>query len=299
MKRLVLISFCCLAIFGMTSCDRVTDPFEGIAQSGGDLVGDTSFANTGNVRKVLAEEFTGHTCQSCPRWSESLNDWAVNRYNKNVVVAAMHFGPFAEPNVSKGYPTDFRNETSQLVHDSRGVTLYPTCAFSRLSQGAASPGTWETILEDLNNSGYFNNPTLKLTLRNIRNDTEDKNNISITGEALSDITGEHTVIVYIVEDSIIAPQTDQRREIQGMDARDPEYPHRHVVRGHIGSVSGNAFIPTEGLTTGETVEVNYDLGADDRSDDWDVKHLIFVAAVVENSTGKIIQTEEIHAVASH
>ncbi|UTW63471.1 Omp28-related outer membrane protein [bacterium SCSIO 12741] len=299
MKRLIALAGAIIIALSFTSCDKVTDPFEGIAQGGGDLVGDTNSTSTGNVRKVLAEEFTGHTCQSCPRWSESLNDWSKNEYKGKMVIAALHYGSFAEPNPQKGYPADFRSETSQEVHDKVGATLYPSCTFSRLKAGAESPGTWAGELANLESSGFFTDASLQLDLRNIRSDAEDKNNLTIWGIAKKDLTGDHTVVVYIVEDSIISPQTDQRRELQGLDPRDPNYAHRHMVRGHIGSVNGNAFIDANGLTTGDTVQVRYDLAKEDRSTDWDVKHLIFVVAVIENATGQIIQADEIHAVDNH
>ena len=84
------------------SCDKIEGPF---IESGGSGGGTTS----GEVKKVLIEDFTGHTCGNCPRAAET----AVNLqqlYGEQVVVIAVHMGFFAKPksNADSSYAADFR-----------------------------------------------------------------------------------------------------------------------------------------------------------------------------------------------
>lgn len=292
MKNLILIVS--IISFSLIACDKVNDPFEGIASGGGDLVGDTSWTDTTHMfRKIIAEEFTGHTCQSCPQNSEKLVGWSENEYADQMVVVSIHYGNFAEPQPLKGYPIDWRCEAGKEIHDLFGPNQYPTAAFNRVQAGPLSPGQWESELQAL--SPTINNPSLKLDIRNIRNETENKNVILFRGEAIKDISGDHLLGVLVIQDSIVAPQTDVRREIQGLDPRDEDYVHRHMIRGSIGPTSGNPFI-TGSLSKGEKVENSFQY---EPTEDQDPKHLIFVGFVRNISTGEIIQVEEIHAVSGN
>ncbi|MGB0402764.1 MAG: Omp28-related outer membrane protein [Salibacteraceae bacterium] len=292
MKNIILIAV--VLSIAILACDKVEDPFEGIAEDGGELIGDTTWSDTTHLfRKMFTEEFTGHTCANCPKNSEKLNSWSENEYKDQMVVVAIHYGSFAEPQPAKGLPLDWRVEAGKDIHDLFNANSYPTAVINRLQAGPLGPGQWQSELQNI--SSTINSPTLKLDIRNIRNESENKNVILFRGEALQDLTGDHLLGVLVIEDSLIAPQIDDRRPWIGLSDVDTFYVHRHMIRGSIGPTSGNPFI-TGSLAKGERVENSFQY---EPTEDQNPKHLIFVGFVRDISSGEVIQVEEIHAVESH
>jgi hypothetical protein len=49
------------------------------------------------VKKVLVEDYTGHTCGNCPAAARMLNDTIKPLYGDRLIVLGIHAGYFAEP----------------------------------------------------------------------------------------------------------------------------------------------------------------------------------------------------------
>ena len=98
-----------VAFFG--ACDIVEEPF---ATNGGTPV-DTS-SPTAFIKKILVEDYSGHTCSNCPNAAREL-DALIDIYGEKIVPITIHVGKtYARPfHISQApkYQYDFRNETGE------------------------------------------------------------------------------------------------------------------------------------------------------------------------------------------
>src|SRR3954466_14723253 len=102
MKKIILSVFASAVIF-FNSCDKIDGPYSE------PVTIDTSSGTA--VRKVLIEEYTGHTCIGCP--SAHAEGERLQSLNGNrVIIMAIHSGPFAKPSphVDHSYEYDFRTQ---------------------------------------------------------------------------------------------------------------------------------------------------------------------------------------------
>ncbi len=112
MKKLIIFIF--IAAF-MASCDKIDNPnqkppivYNCISPLTQIVKTNTA---TSNFRKVLLEDYTGHTCVNCPRAAESAEN-LITRYKDSIVVIANHVSTtFAAPK-TLNYKEDFRNPAS-------------------------------------------------------------------------------------------------------------------------------------------------------------------------------------------
>ena len=88
-----------ILLFNITSCDIVEGPY--MIENGTNPVDTTS---NNFVKKVLIEDYTGHTCPNCPdaaRQLEAIQDF----YGDQVIGMAIHIGKaFAMPYPSSQSP---------------------------------------------------------------------------------------------------------------------------------------------------------------------------------------------------
>ena len=84
-----------LFILMYSSCDKISTPYA-LAKHGNivDTLVDLDTAT--QVKRVLLEDYTGHTCQNCPAAAAiAHNQEAV--YNGKLIVLAVHAGYYALP----------------------------------------------------------------------------------------------------------------------------------------------------------------------------------------------------------
>ncbi|MBD77869.1 MAG: hypothetical protein CL840_02860 [Crocinitomicaceae bacterium] len=277
------------------SCNKVENPFEGIENGGGVnpviSSADSIWGDTGNttIRKMLIEEFTGEQCGFCPPKTKLIVDWADTEFKGKVYSIVYHAGVYAEPNAK--YPNDHRTIKGTDFYDNLGIASAPVALFSRLElygslviQGAK----FEAEFRKLETSGYFNNPKIHIKTLNLYDRDENSNRIIVTATALSELKEPHTVIIYITEDPVIGDQVDYDQDPKDLH----NYPHRHMFRDAIGPLDGNAFIDSD-LAVGESVTKTYSTTLD--ASKWDPSKVNFTIAIRNNTTGEIIQVDEVHA----
>ena len=105
-KYITLLSI----ILIITSCDVEEGPF----------INDyDSYVNPD--KKVLIEDFTGHTCQNCPDAARELD--AISAiYPDQIIGMAIHVGSFAKPTpiIGAPYDYDFRTNSGDVVDNAFG-----------------------------------------------------------------------------------------------------------------------------------------------------------------------------------
>ena len=118
------------------------------------------------------------------------------------------------------------------------------------------------------------------------NETNNEVSTQITVEALEELTGDHKLVVYLIEDHIIDWQTDNDATPSDV----PDYDHRHALRDNLNGTWGTTVFSGT-VPSGESVTLNFD----DFSLDpvWNMDNGYLVAYVYDDNTSEIFQVEQI------
>ncbi|MEX1189224.1 MAG: Omp28 family outer membrane lipoprotein [Bacteroidia bacterium] len=268
-----------LTIAAFSSCDKVEGPFGNTSSSNGG--GDTTVQI---IRKVLIEDFTGHTCGNCPRAAESLNQ-IENLYGNQVVAIAVHAGFFAEP-TGTFFSTDYRTTIGNDLDVAFGNSAagLPNGLINRKSYDG------QTILQHTDwaskTSEWINLPP-EASIRTTPTFDEGSRQLSISVKTtfLQQIDESLNIVYYLTEDSIQSAQKDYDLDAQ----YDPNYYHRHVLRGSINGAWGQVLGDGVSYTSGEelTTNVSYSIPAN-----WNSSKVAVVAILYKTSNNEVVQVEE-------
>ena len=289
MKFLKYIFIASLAVFSITSCDVIEAPYNEVV--------DTPPVNPTDsfVRKVLIEDYTGHTCGNCPKAAEAATS-IETLYGDKVVVLSVHAGFFAVPSppapTPSGAPvgsfgTDFRNSNSTDWDVSFGISNVgnPNGMVNRkLVSGNRVVGytNWGSVT-----GGIINNaPDIGIRIAPTYNSTTRKLDLAVTTSALQSLAGSYKLIVCVAEDSIITWQRDDRLSNKNV----PDYAHRHVMRSALNGSLGDDILSAS-PALGSSQEKTYSTIL---NTSWNDKKMSVVAFVYDVSTKEILQVEAKH-----
>lgn len=281
MKYLILLSI--FFLFIAQACDIIEGPYDEA------IIIDT-IDHSMPVKKVLLEDFTGHKCGNCPCAAEQaiLLD---SLYKGRVIVVATHVGFFAETNSSGAFSYDFRTPVGEELNtyfsfDAAGL---PKGMVDRkaLPTRLLSYGAWAGAVDSM----VRQTPDIDINLKATYNATNRIFSLEAELEYLSDGNGNHQLVVYVVEDSIINWQLFYKEcSATGLQYNEPDYLHRHVLRKGVTGTWGDQLTSSTVITKGSKINKSYsdisiDLG-------WKEKDISIVVFVQDNITKEIIQVEE-------
>ena len=296
-----------VAFFG--ACDIVEEPF---ATNGGTPV-DTS-SPTAFIKKILVEDYSGHTCSNCPSAAREL-DALIDIYGKKIVPITIHVGKtYARPyHISQApkYQYDFRTETGESWNNFFQMTNLglPKGMINRLGYPSSTHGTevanWNTIVQTI----IDEDPDFGITISpNINSNAGD---IDINIKVLSDIQGDFNLLVCLTEDSIINWQKD----VEASPNVDVEfYVHKHVLRTSINSAWGEVLQTSSVYNKEEEINKTYGINLDNleqynidysantvelgngNAGGWAKENMYIVAFIYDNTTFEIQQVEEVHLI---
>ncbi len=287
MKKILFIAFAFSIV--ITSCDVLEGPFD-------EQVNNT-IDTTKPLRKILLEDYTGHTCGNCPCAAEEAKK-LDSIYGERVIVVSTHVGFFAEPYPGGSkFRTDYRTTAGEELAtafdvgcNTCGIGL-PAGMVSRTpynSDRVLSATAWASaiasldtaVIAEIDMSKTYNAATRTVT-------------IEIATKYLKEASAEHQLVLYAVEDSVINWQKYYAQcSPTGGNLDVPDFVHRHLLRAAVNSTWGdklytiNSIIP-KGYNTNKTYTHTLDPS-------WSDKHMSYVAFIQDNVTKEIIQAEEIH-----
>jgi hypothetical protein len=234
-KQLLLL----MAVAVFASCDRVknaelTKPC---------ALKDIHITNTNsdiNTRKVLVQDYTGHTCGNCPRAAEDLEN-IVKVYPETVIAMAVHAGTQFSPPKLPDFPEDFRSAIGTAWDDKMG---YSAAGLPRGTVNwAQTPypqarNKWASLVAT--QLAMPQKAKIEMTSR------LDTNAMSVAVETKVTLlvsTNFHLKIALVIlEDSIIARQKDYNPPVgaivENTDER-PDYVFMHMLRGGLTGVAGD------------------------------------------------------------
>ncbi|MGI8892450.1 MAG: Omp28 family outer membrane lipoprotein [Bacteroidia bacterium] len=279
------------------SCDKIDPPYtEPVVFNPGDttISGDTVITRT---RKVLLEDYTGHTCGNCPKAADAAE--AVQQlHGEKVVVLGVHAGFFATPvppapipagAPAGSYSTDFRT-VEGTTYDSPqffGVSSAgnPNGMVNRKSFNGnkiVSYTNWasavQTILNDSADVGSKIITSYDEATRNL--------NIKLRGKIYNSSLNQNLkVIILISESNIIAWQTDYGLT----NTHVSNYNHKHVLKGSVNGTWGDHF--ANALTpAGTTIEKTYSTNLNNL---WDENNCSVIAIIYNENSNEVVQADEV------
>lgn len=279
MNRKVLYSLLGVIVSGFFACDKIEGPYKETIG----FTGDTSQ----HVRKILVEDYTGHTCGNCPQAAIAAKE-VKQLYGNQVVVMAVHTGFYAQP---KSYPdgsyaNDYRtpagNDYSNFFgNDKAGL---PNGMVNRKSVNASR------ILNHKDWAGMAQGivtlpPEADITVSNTYDSLTRNVNTIVRVQYLKPLSSAYRLVVCVTEDSIVSWQKDYTLP---SPSNNPTYMHRHMLRGTVNSSWGDT------LSGGLPGAVSQKIYNHTLNTAWKAKHCSIVAFLYDAATYEVIQAEEKH-----
>ena len=269
-----LLALLVAMLFTLTACDKLDAPYKKVKK----ISAQTS-------RKVLLEDFTGHTCVNCPTAHEVARG-LQQVYEGHLILISIHAGFYAWP-AGSTFPEDFRCETGEELYSYFAVTVNPIGMVNRTAFGGAvliGPDQWTDAIGDImpqeQQANLLIDPDYNTSTRKLKASVETK--------FLHPQTGTYRLSVYIVEDSIVAPQKNNDTAV-GPTPDIMDYLHRNVLRGSMNGTWGDVLATNPSDTSRTyTSSLNFDLDPT-----WVEDHCKLIAFVYNDETKEILQAEEV------
>jgi hypothetical protein len=276
--------------FILFSCDKIDSPLEKpIVRAKVVDTADAKYivhsnAAVSNFRKVLLEDYTGHTCGNCPR-AATVADTLQNKYKEKLIVLAVHAGGFALTN--SGYPTSYTVTAGEEWDDYFGVPGYPNGMVNRkIYSGITSPvhddrqwvSTVPVALQDpfelqLNLVTYYEPAVRKLY-------------VDIQSEFKTERPQNVHLITVLAEDGIIGPQLDYRKS----PPKNSAYLFNHMLRESLRGTWGD-LLKAKPIVAGDKARLFYEHVVPAAFDD---KKLSVIVFAYDGVTREVLQAEKVH-----
>ncbi len=256
-----------LGLLSLSSCDKVKNPFPPkvkvdldtsiYAGSWSDYVANkwpdfSLLPNEDPERNVLIEDFTGHNCAYCPAAGLIAHNLHLSNPAR-IFVASIHasntttgMSLFQALNIPQGYTVDFTNPEGLELGSFFGTQLVnsgffgnPAGTINRTNVAGEyfqSTGTWQTKVNQILSSA----PKIALKAKVNYFETPKHGFFLHTEVEKLDktITDDLAMVVYMIEDSLVAQQNVSNVPVTN-------YVHRDLFRGTIdGQIWGRTLTPT-------------------------------------------------------
>jgi hypothetical protein len=295
-----------LAAFAFIACDKVKHPIEDPKAfepppPPSCVIPHVVKTNslTMNFRKVIVEDYTGHTCGNCPRAAENATT-IVSKYGDSAIVIAVHAGNQFSPPELPDYPEDFRTPCGTDWDNFFGMSSagLPKGCVNRSQIPYPQPRTsWSVTVDNI-----LNNPQdAKILVTTTLDTTQMLVNIDTKTTFLKAFPATTVnICIVVTEDSIVASQKDyfppSGVTVINGDER-PDYEFEFMLRGSVNGSWGD-LLKTNPVIN-DTISKSYNCF---QLNPWLVKtgnprynlrHTSIVVFVYNTATKEIIQAEKV------
>lgn len=228
-------------------------------------------------RKVLIEDYTGHTCVNCPTGHAKLDE-LHGIYGDTLVAIGVHAGNFAVPTVDM--PANFATEVGNQWCNDFEVQAFPSAIVNRVKYGSYffSPvGSWNNAIMQVDRSKLY----AAIQLLPSGDDSRMIANAKVT--IMEDITDPVQLNVLLIEDGIVAPQLTATGVV-------PDYVHNHVLRASFNGPYGKQLTDNGMVENGKAYTRAYAL---DWNPQWKRENCSLVAILLNMNTKEVLQVEKI------
>ena len=293
-----------VVIVFFTSCDYVQNPHPKINAN----VADTSTcptplfsAITSHVKKILIEDYTGHTCGNCPKAAKELHD-IDSIYPGKIIGLGLHVGSFATPmpgyngSPSSAFTADYRTAVGDIYDAKFGASAFglPEGMFNRKDYDAINETqlkfypNWKTYA-----AGIIADPAV-LDLQVISNFTSSTRKLcaAVRDSFLTTMSCTYNLVVLLSQDSIIDWQ-----DYMGVNMSN--YIYRHVLRDAITPSGAWGELIASGSANAGTKTIKhfaYVIPQNYKGVVCDVSKCHLLAFIYNTATYEIIQSEEVKVI---
>jgi hypothetical protein len=272
MKNILILVLGTLIAF-ITGCDIIESPYkENVI-----IEKDTAAKN------VLIEDFTGFRCGNCPEAGEKAHDIAET-YQGKVFIMSIHAGALAFPNPFRKY--EFRTPEGNDIAAFFNLPATPYGMVNRVKfngDALLAPDAWgSSVAKQITQKA-----DLKMTLTAGFNANTKLISLEANMKFVNDSKTSYFMAAYIVEDSIIQYQTDDRKTPSDI----LDFVHMHVLRGSMNGAWGTQISP-DVIRAKDSIKVTADYTIPEVKD-WVPKNLSLIVVVHDNDTKEIMQVDKI------
>lgn len=271
----LVISLIFATVF-ITACDIIEPPFK--QQTG--QIGTAE-------RKVLLEDYTGHTCVNCPT-AALLSQNLKNIYGDKLIVMDVHAGYFARPQ-SAPFNADYRSQAGEAWDQFFNISANgnPNALINRMKNNTFwhfPPGSWSTRVAE----AMQGEATAKIELNTTFNASSRRLDITAKTIFVSARQGSVKLQVCLVEDSLVSAQRNNDPNA-GTTPLIEQYVHRHVLREAVNGIWGDPILSNP--QPGNSATKSYQLTLPSA---YKAEHCSVVVFVYDAETYEVLQVEEKH-----
>ncbi|HRW70335.1 Omp28 family outer membrane lipoprotein [Lentimicrobium sp.] len=277
----------------ISSCDKIEEPF---TKKTGSL--DTAAcpvpefpAVTAVQKRVLLEDYTGHTCVNCPKAAKLAHDLKEVHGDK-LVLLAVHAGYFANPTPGGDFTYDFRTEagTAWDVFFGVGMVGNPNGMVNRRghpNNHIITPTAWGANVTD----ALSTQPLLDLQMINDYDAAERKLCTHIKTRFITTLDRNLRLVVVLAENGIVKPQKNNDPG-SGDTPVIEEYVHNHVLRSAITSTWGSS-IAVAGTPNPESLVKSFKYIL---KEEYVPENCSVIAFVYDDDTKEVLQAIEVDVI---
>jgi thiol-disulfide isomerase/thioredoxin len=212
-KNTIILAACVAAFIiilaTIVSCDKVKHPNQHPdvyvdCKQTAPIVKTNTLTN--GFRKVLVEDYTGHTCGNCPRAAETVTS-LVQLYHDNIVVIACHVSKtFAAPKTDTTYREDFRDPVGTDWDNFFGLSGsgLPKGMVNRQMPYPQNYNNWSALV-----SAALTQPQVaKLDVTTSYDLSQKLLNVKVKTTFKQTMTDTVKLVIALTQDSIFADQED-------------------------------------------------------------------------------------------
>ena len=301
MKKFLVLAAVLLIVF---ACDKVKNPIQNMnaflpPASPACVTPHVVKTNTAisSYRKILVEDYTGHTCGYCPNAARQI-ETLFNTYKDSMIAISVHAGTTFAPPQLPDYPEDFRVSEGADWDNMLGMS---GAGFPKVSVNRAQtpfPQGWNT-LPSLVPANLHKPQTVKLDITTYLDTNSLLMNVKVHAKFLSALSNNPYLVLVITEDSIIANQHDYNPPASAnICTSDPylscNYVFANVLRGSLSGSAGES-LKTPPVAINDTLTKTYNCYkvSSFRGQKRDVKNMSLVAFVYDFTTKEILQAEKL------
>lgn len=226
-----------LLAFLSVACDKVEAPYTNLNNNGS--------GSNDTVRKVLLEDFTGHTCVNCPTAHLIAEDLQA-LYGNQLIVVAIHAGPFAKPKTSPpGFLADYRTPEGNSISNFFNLQSTPIGLVNRIKQSnggyLVEKGAFATEVSKQLDS-LPKEPDMYIYLEPSFNAADSTLDLVTETTFLNALpSGKYNLCIMITENDIISPQFNNDPSV-GNTPEITDYHHKHMLRGMVSPTFGDEIL---------------------------------------------------------
>lgn len=238
----------CSALLTFSACDVIEGPY-------GETYTPPEDSSSVQTQHVLLEDFTGHTCGTCPPAAKKAEE-LKGIYGDRLIVVTTHLGDFALPqnNPDSSFYYDFRtpagNEMDAYYQIGMGVPRGMVNRIKYNDKLLLGRNDWSSAISAL----LTDTASISMAITKSYNESTRKLDIEVNAEYIKWGTALDKLVIYLVEDSIINWQRDYAATPEDI----PDYVHRHVLRKAITPTFGEP-LSSVPIAPGSTFTKTYSL----------------------------------------